>query len=800
MEKFALMLWIFLVPLHAYVLQPSADVVAIEDSWSEGRSWYEDGKDGTGEPLPSAGDQDSHGEGGAEQERGPRAEAGEVEREERYDADGDNREDDQDEGKRHEESHREGDMEERRSLDEENKEVMQRGRDEYDERELSDDLEEGQKRGAHRDDDKKEEEEGDENETDERQEDENGKDKDQVGEEMVEVNRNLREYRVEDGRKETEKISSPSIERDISHLSPNPSPSVAKDIPHFDISHLNPTPSPTLHVDQNSSVSQQGLDPFQTPLPTADSTVAPTVIQGPVTARENEEPTFTAVKPISAPVQLWNLTDSSQPRLREEEEGLAPKVTEVKVDSFRDLTNANSDTQERKGSEKERSKVNRPMPKPKKKKTHPGKKPGMTGKKQQNKVKAEDKSKSLKKDKNKKNKKKKQKENKKTENETHFPYFKDDYCPPDCACYGRVVQCSDKVLDKIPYGIPYNARYVLLMNNQISGIQLDLLREYMSLEFLVLSNNLLTDGGIEGAFEGMRHLKRLYLDRNHLESISTDLPLSLEELRLDGNNVSVMSEVAWARCPSLQVLSLNNNSLGPESVPDGVFTPLTNLRTLSLVHNLLTAVPVHLPTNVKELYLRGNRIDQVPGDAFTEGSELLVLDLSANRLTNKGLTKASLRPLAHLENLNLEGNLLKNIPQHLPPTLRTLSLEGNAISSVSKAAFLKLPHLEHLGLSRNQITRVAPGAFWGLPALHQLELGHNVLRQVPRRLPPSLHSVSLVHNKIHSVPRDSFCTKGKDSPLSRLVRVHLEHNLIHLADLDTQAFSCLRGYQVIHLY
>ncbi|KAG5845981.1 hypothetical protein ANANG_G00144910 [Anguilla anguilla] len=484
MEKFALMLWIFLVPLHAYVLQPSADVVAIEDSWSEGRSWYEDGKDGTGEPLPSAGDQDSHGEGGAEQERGPRAEAGRW-----------------------------------------------RGRN--------------------------------------------------VMMQMETTEKTIK--RGKGMRKATEK-------------------------------------------------------------------------------------------------EIWR----------------------------------NGEVWMRKTK--------------------------------------------------------------------------------------RVVQCSDKVLDKIPYGIPYNARYVLLMNNQISGIQLDLLREYMSLEFLVLSNNLLTDGGIEGAFEGMRHLKRLYLDRNHLESISTDLPLSLEELRLDGNNVSVMSEVAWARCPSLQVLSLNNNSLGPESVPDGVFTPLTNLRTLSLVHNLLTAVPVHLPTNVKELYLRGNHIDQVPGDAFTEGSELLVLDLSANRLTNKGLTKASLRPLAHLENLNLEGNLLKNIPQHLPPTLRTLSLEGNAITSVSKAAFLKLPHLEHLGLSRNQITRVAPGAFWGLPALHQLELGHNVLRQVPRRLPPSLHSVSLVHNKIHSVPRDSFCTKGKDSPLSRLVRVHLEHNLIHLADLDTQAFSCLRGYQVIHLY
>ncbi|KAF3859239.1 hypothetical protein F7725_021638 [Dissostichus mawsoni] len=87
---------------------------------------------------------------------------------------------------------------------------------------------------------------------------------------------------------------------------------------------------------------------------------------------------------------------------------------------------------------------------------------------------------------------------------TTFPYFKDNYCPPECACYGRVVQCSDKGVDKVPYGIPYNSRYILLMNNHIDAIQLDLLNEYVSMEFLVLSNNRLKDETIEGAFEGFR--------------------------------------------------------------------------------------------------------------------------------------------------------------------------------------------------------------------------------------------------------------------------------------------------------
>uniref|UniRef100_A0A3B4DF49 LRRNT domain-containing protein n=1 Tax=Pygocentrus nattereri TaxID=42514 RepID=A0A3B4DF49_PYGNA len=383
----------------------------------------------------------------------------------------------------------------------------------------------------------------------------------------------------------------------------------------------------------------------------------------------------------------------------------------------------------------------------------------------------------------------------------YFPYFKDHYCPPDCTCYGRVVQCSDKELDRIPYGIPYNSRYVLLMNNHINSIQLDLLSEYLSMEFLVLSSNRLTDSSVEGVFEGIQALKRLYLERNFLQSIPTDLPTSLEELRMDGNKVSVMSEVAWSRCPGLLILSLNNNSLGSLAFPAGVLSPLVSLRTLSLSQNQLTSVPLHLPLSLQELYLRGNRILRFQSGVFQGKAELLVLDLSANRLTNKGLGKAALINATHLESLNLEGNLLKHVPRHLPRSLKTLNLEGNSISSVSKAAFLSLPHLEHLGLARNKLSKVAPGAFWTLPLLHQLDLSHNALRQVPRQLPIWLVSLSLTHNKIETIPRDAFCWARLDkTPSSRLVRVQLENNLVDLGSLDSEAFSCLRGFQVVHFY
>ncbi|XP_040031185.2 uncharacterized protein wu:fc23c09 [Gasterosteus aculeatus] len=400
------------------------------------------------------------------------------------------------------------------------------------------------------------------------------------------------------------------------------------------------------------------------------------------------------------------------------------------------------------------------------------------------------------------NKTQKPSEKKKVIKPTHFPYFKDNYCPPDCACFGRVVQCSDKAVDKIPYGIPYNARYILLMNNLIDSIQLDLLKEYVSMEFLVLSNNRLTVGTVEGAFEGVPALKRLYLDRNLLDAVPTDLPASLEELRLDNNRLSVMSEAAWARCPGLLVLSLSNNSLGngSESLPAAVLSPLYKLRTLNLDHNQLTSVPLGLPLSIKELYLKGNLIEDFRRGAFNGISELVVLDLSTNRLTSKGLLRESLLNATHLESLNLEGNRLKKVPRHLPRSLKTLNLEGNLISSVKKAAFGTLKNLEHLGLARNKIFKVAPGAFRTLPVLHQLDLCHNSLRHVPRQLPEALRTVALNHNRIKSVPRDAFCWGNKSVSLTGLVRVQLEHNLIDVGKLDAQAFRCLRGFQVVHFY
>ncbi|XP_030070717.1 asporin-like [Microcaecilia unicolor] len=255
-----------------------------------------------------------------------------------------------------------------------------------------------------------------------------------------------------------------------------------------------------------------------------------------------------------------------------------------------------------------------------------------------------------------------------------LPFFEDYYCPPECACYARIVQCSDKGLSTIPYGAPYNARYLLLMNNELDFIQSDLLSEYLSLEFLVLNNNKLTDEAIEGAFDGIQKLTRLYIDENRLRSFPADLPATLLEVRMNANNITKVSESALAACKSLQVVSLNSNKITDESIPTGAFYSLKNLQTIKMSSNFLQSIPSNLPVNLKELVLEENRISSIPNDVFNEPCQLVDLNLSNNQITSEGIKAKAFRNMAKLENLNLSKNLLT---VHLKAEYKKNGYSGN---------------------------------------------------------------------------------------------------------------------------
>uniref|UniRef100_A0A4W3HYD1 Uncharacterized protein n=1 Tax=Callorhinchus milii TaxID=7868 RepID=A0A4W3HYD1_CALMI len=248
----------------------------------------------------------------------------------------------------------------------------------------------------------------------------------------------------------------------------------------------------------------------------------------------------------------------------------------------------------------------------------------------------------------------------------------------------RIVQCSDKGVDKMPYGIPFNTRNLFLMNNKIEMIQMGLLSEYLSLEFIVLNNNKLTDAGIEGALEGIEKLTRLYMDQNHLHSIPTDLPPTLEELMLNSNNISQMSAYVLAKCTSLKSISLNNNNITDESIPEA-FLHMVRLEHLDLGKNALTSIPKQLPHSLKILLLQENNLTSIRKNVLWNMSKLEEIHLEHNKISV--VAAGAFRRLMGLRHLDISYNQLTRVPRQLPLTLWYLYLHNNQINFIPADSF-----------------------------------------------------------------------------------------------------------------
>ncbi|XP_028928422.1 leucine-rich repeat transmembrane protein FLRT3 [Ornithorhynchus anatinus] len=255
-------------------------------------------------------------------------------------------------------------------------------------------------------------------------------------------------------------------------------------------------------------------------------------------------------------------------------------------------------------------------------------------------------------------------------------------CPAVCRCDAGFIYCNDRDLTSIPSGIPEDATTLYLQNNQINnaGIPSDLknllkveriylyhnsldefptnLPKYVKelhlqennirtitydslskipyLEELHLDDNSVSAVSIEeGAFRDNNYLRLLFLSRNHLSTIPSGLPRTIEELRLDDNRISTISTQSLQHLTSLKRLVLDGNLLNNQGLSERVFMNLVNLTELSLVRNSLTAAPVNLPgTNLRKLYLQENHINRVPLHAFSYLRQLYRLDMSNNNLSN----------------------------------------------------------------------------------------------------------------------------------------------------------------------
>ncbi|XP_059943475.1 extracellular matrix protein 2-like [Mesoplodon densirostris] len=288
-------------------------------------------------------------------------------------------------------------------------------------------------------------------------------------------------------------------------------------------------------------------------------------------------------------------------------------------------------------------------------------------------------------------------------------------------------------LSTVP-ALPASLQELKLNDNLLQGLQRGSFRGLGQLLTLEVEGNRLHDGNISPlAFQPLRSLLYLRLDRNRLRTIPPGLPASLQELHLGTNVIEEVTEGTLNRSRSLSVLVLSNNRLQEDRLAPRAWIDLPKLEALDLSYNRLVHVPSFLPRGLRRLTLHHNRIERIPGYVFAHMKPgLEVLHLSHNSLHEDGIHGVSFLGLqASLAELLLDHNQLQAVPQGLLGlrALQVLHLSHNKIrhvplnsicdTRVAQDSNLTSTHLENNLIDRR---RIPPTTFSCIRAYHSVVL------------------------------------------------------------------------------
>ncbi|NWX86349.1 ECM2 protein, partial [Nothoprocta pentlandii] len=388
--------------------------------------------------------------------------------------------------------------------------------------------------------------------------------------------------------------------------------------------------------------------------------------------------------------------------------------------------------------------------------------------------------------------------------------------PSGCSTLDTSISCINAKLTQIPPISDPDLTSLDLTGNSITTIPDEAFNGIPNLEWIDLSKNNLTSSGISPqAFKILKKLKRLYLDGNMLVHIPSELPSTLEEIKINDNRLHAIDEDTLQDLKNLVTLELEGNKLSEANVSPWAFFPLKSLSYLRLGRNKFRIIPQGLPTSIQELYLENNQIEEVSEICFNHTRNINVIVLKHNKLEENRIAPLAWINQENLESIDLSYNKLYHVPSYLPKSLLHLVLIGNQIERIPGYVFGHMkPGLEYLYLSFNKLTDdgVDPISFFGVyRSLRELFLDHNELKSVPFGIAEmkKLHFLRLNNNKIRTVPPERICrthamdddddddddnSEEEEVRDSRLEHLHLENNYIKTRQLSPHAFSCIRSY------
>ncbi|XP_006016001.1 amphoterin-induced protein 2 [Alligator sinensis] len=188
-------------------------------------------------------------------------------------------------------------------------------------------------------------------------------------------------------------------------------------------------------------------------------------------------------------------------------------------------------------------------------------------------------------------------------------------CPTACICASDIVSCTNKNLSKVPGTLYKCIKRLDLSYNRIGFLEPEWVPMlFDKLNSLIINHNSISSI-VTGSFSTTPNLKYLDLSSNNLKTLNSPV---FQELRV------------------LEVLLLYNNQI--TQIDSSAFGGLYKLQKLYLSYNLVSHFPL-------DLYLGKHKL-----------SELVLLDISYNRIQSIPIQRLSLVLAKQLSGIYLHGN------------------------------------------------------------------------------------------------------------------------------------------------
>ena len=259
-----------------------------------------------------------------------------------------------------------------------------------------------------------------------------------------------------------------------------------------------------------------------------------------------------------------------------------------------------------------------------------------------------------------------------------------------------------------------------------------------------------------------------YTNKNNgLDTLPTDIPLSVVSINLDNNVFAVLPPFTFSNFPNLNKVSLRFNSL---VTVDALAFNGTSIGFLDLYDNQLTSVPeLALPT-LTGINVAYNQIDHLDFDVLNAlYPDMTSLSILANPVH---MDNVSGDPRLPLTGLYIGHTNIRNISwiRTFRETLQSVTLNGLSLSHIDHV-FTNFSQLRTVLISQNDLVNFpCPEG----TVMSKVEINTNELNEVPNFgcVKDTLENVGLQANAINSVPPDAF------TGYSNLYYISLRNNLL----------------------